>query len=98
MKLKVREMLEAIDDEDLHKLNNDLANGGVYLKKLVQDKLKEVERRKMTNCVTCGQSLGEREHAFTLLFGPEDFKKKASFCELDCLEYFLKGLKKEVVK
>jgi rRNA maturation endonuclease Nob1 len=98
LKLKVREMIEAIDDDDLYKLQNDLSNGGVYLKKLVQDKIKQVENRKKTFCTTCGQSLEEREHAFTLLFGPEDFKKKASFCELDCLEYFLAGMKKEVAK
>jgi hypothetical protein len=30
-----------------------------------------------------------------LIFGPKDFRKKASFCALDCLEYFIEKIKKE---
>jgi len=94
MKFKVRDILDNIDEDDLSKMQADLAKGGIFLKKLIDDKLSELENIKRGNCSTCGQELSDKYKTYTLLFGPEDFKKKASFCELDCLEYFLTGLKK----
>jgi len=93
VKFKVRDIVDSIEEEDLYKMQADLAKGGVYLKKIIDDKLKEVKNQKLGHCATCGQALEAKESTFTLLFGPEDFKKKASFCETDCLEYFLAGMK-----
>ncbi len=94
MKFKVRDILESIDEDDLYKMQADLSKGGFFLKKLVDDRLKKLENTKKGYCTTCGQPLENKHKTYTLLFGPEDFKKKASFCELDCLEYFLAGLRK----
>ncbi len=93
MKFKVREILDSIDENDLYKMQSDLSHGGVFLKKLVDDRLKQLETKKQAFCTTCGQPLHSKFSTYTLLFGPEDFKKKASFCEIDCLEYFLRGLR-----
>lgn len=94
MKFRVRDIIDSIDEEDLYKMQADLSKGGIYLKKMIDDKLKAIEHKKRGFCSTCGNPLDEKYKTFTLLFGPEDFKKKASFCEIDCLEYFLAGLKK----
>jgi len=93
MKFKINDIMDSIDDESLYKIQKDLESGGAYLKKLVDDKLKEIEKHKKGVCATCGMDLAEKEHTHTLIFGPDDFKKKASFCEVDCLQYFLGGRK-----
>jgi hypothetical protein len=93
MKFRLRDIMGAIDESDLYKMHQDLAKGGIYMKKLVADQLKEQEHQKMGACATCGRDLQEKEGSFTIVFGPDDFRKKASFCELDCLEYFLASLR-----
>jgi len=93
VKFRVRDVLDSVEETDLRKMQADLSKGGIFLKKLIDDKLKELENQKLGHCVTCGKEIVTKEETYTLLFGPEDFKKKASFCELDCLEYFLTGLK-----
>jgi len=94
VKFRVRDVLESIEESDLRKMQADLSKGGLFLKKLIDDQLKEMENKKLGFCVTCGKEIVTKRDTYTLLFGPEDFKKKASFCELDCMEYFLSGLKK----
>ncbi|MBI3032291.1 hypothetical protein HYY69_02350 [Candidatus Woesearchaeota archaeon] len=94
MKLTAEDFIEVIDEEELYKLKTDLYNGSVALKKMVDSKLKQLEDKKRGFCNTCGEDLLELDGSFTLLFGPEDFKKKVSFCAHDCLEYFLNEIKK----
>ncbi len=86
-------MIQGLDEAELYKLKADLDHGAVHLKKLVVAKLKELEARSRGVCATCGSSLADAKKSYTLVFGPDGFKKKASFCELDCLEYFLSKLK-----
>lgn len=50
--------------------------------------------KKTSFCAVCGSKLDESQYVYTLVFGPDDFQKKASFCGLDCMEYFLNYLKK----
>ncbi|MBN2457764.1 hypothetical protein JXB31_01385 [Candidatus Woesearchaeota archaeon] len=94
MKLKLRDMLDSVEEEDLYKLQHDLAKGGFFLKKLIDSKLKDMESAKKGYCITCGEDLRNKPSSYTLIFGPEDFRKKAVFCEIDCLEYFISSLKK----
>jgi hypothetical protein len=93
MKFRLRDIMGAIDESDLYKMHQDLAKGGIYMKKLVSDQLHELEHQKMTSCATCGRALDDKNESFTIVFGPDDFRKKASFCELDCLEYFLTSIR-----
>ncbi len=95
MKLKAEDFIDVIDEDELYKLKNDLQSGGITIKKLVEDKLKNLEIKKRGSCFTCGENLMELDNSFTLLYGQEDFKKKVSFCAHDCLEYFLNQIKKE---
>ena len=94
MELRVREMIDALDDYELEKLMKDLKKGGVHLKALVKQKIRERQKSHSAKCAICQSEIDPYSTSnYTLLFGPEDLKKKASFCGIDCLEYFLRQLK-----
>ncbi|HLD89088.1 MAG TPA: hypothetical protein VI894_02680 [Candidatus Nanoarchaeia archaeon] len=94
MEKRMHDVLEKIDFDDLIRIKKDLDTGGALVKKIVDEKLKELEARESRICVSCGQAISPYTHeTFTLNFGPPDFRKKASFCAIDCLEYFLEHLK-----
>ena len=95
MKKKLREIVDNLEHEDLIKLQKDLEEEeGIHIKKLVSEKIQQIEENEKAVCVVCGNPINPyyTEH-YTLISGPRDFRKKASFCALDCLEYFLKNLK-----
>ncbi|RMF54774.1 hypothetical protein D6745_04190 [Candidatus Woesearchaeota archaeon] len=83
-------MINELPYEELIKMKKDLDYGGKHLKHLVNLKIEEFKTKKRSVCATCGAPLGS--HNMTLIFGPDDFKKKASFCAPDCLKYFLKKI------
>ncbi len=94
MEKKINEILNKVDHDELLKIKKDIESGGSALKKIVDEKLKEVEARECRVCVSCGQEINPYAgEIFTLVFGPADFRKRASFCAIDCLEYFLEHLK-----
>ena len=94
MKLTVKEFVEAVDEDELYKLQYDLTKGSIGLKQLVEEKLKKVENEPKKNCAVCGEELVDKEGTFSLIFRHEKLKKKASFCALDCMEFFVGKLKK----
>ncbi|MBA3064162.1 hypothetical protein FP803_01860 [Candidatus Woesearchaeota archaeon] len=95
MKKKLKEIVDNLEHEDLIKLQKDIEEeGGMHLKKLVSDKIQQLEDNEKAICAVCGKPINPyyTEH-YKLIFGPRDFRKKASFCALDCMEYFLKNLR-----
>ncbi len=90
---KVKEMINSVSEDELHKLQADLVKGGLHLKKLVGEKLQEIEDSKTLFCITCGKGLVDDDSCYSLVFGSNGLRKKASFCETDCLEYFVSELK-----
>ena len=91
---RFKEFLDSLEHYELVKIKQDLDKGSIDLGKSIQNKINELERRHSKFCVTCSNNLDPyNSSSFTLLFGPEDFKKKASFCGSDCLVYFLTKLK-----
>ncbi|MGM5481909.1 MAG: hypothetical protein ACQESF_00460 [Nanobdellota archaeon] len=94
MRYGIKDMINTVDENDLYKLQADLSKGGMHLKNLVDSKVKELESQKSGYCVICGKDLGKNSSSFSLVFGSDGVKKKANFCEMDCLEYFLSELKK----
>ena len=95
MKKKLREVVDNLEHEDLIKLQEDLEEeGGMHVKKLINDKIQQLEDSEKAVCAVCGNPINPyyTEH-YTLIFGPRGFRKKANFCALDCLEFFLKNLK-----
>lgn len=91
---KMNEILGHLDYDELLRMNKDIDSGSLILKKLVKEKIDETKRQHETHCSICQSPIQpESTSNYTILFGPDSFKKKATFCALDCMEYFLSGLK-----
>jgi hypothetical protein len=91
---RLREFLDSLEHYELVKFKQELEKGTLNLGKALQEKIKENEKNHAKCCTTCSNSLDPyNTNNYTLIFGPDDFMKKASFCGLDCLEYFLIKLK-----
>ena len=89
MKRRFEDLIRILDYDELMRLKGDLDNGAVKVKLLLEEKIKKKLREHERTCTTCSNSLNFYSASnYTLVFGPDDFKKKASFCGLDCLEYF----------
>ena len=94
MAKKVSDIVGMLNYEELIDLQRDLFGGGAQFKQLVTNKIKEINESETKICATCGSAVNLREnYEYTLLFGPKDLKKRASFCAVDCLEYFFIQLK-----
>ena len=94
MKYRLKEIIDSLEFDELVRMKKDLEAGGFHLKKFLDIKIKDEERKHEQYCSTCSAELKPNStNNFTIVFGPEDFRKKESFCGIDCLEYFLKELK-----
>jgi len=94
MKYRLREVMDALEYEELLKMKQDLESGGFHLKRFLGEKLREQEKTHLEQCSNCHADLQPSStNNLTLVFGPDDFRKKASFCGFDCLEHFIKELK-----
>ncbi|MBI2652025.1 hypothetical protein HYX00_01050 [Candidatus Woesearchaeota archaeon] len=94
MSRRFEEVVDILDYNELMRFKSDLDSGAITLKKLLEEKIKNKLKEHEKICATCSSELNfYRTSNYTLIFGPDDFKKKASFCGLDCLEYFIIKLK-----
>lgn len=94
MSKKVNEIIDMLNYEELVDLQRDLFGGGANIKQVVNNRVKEVNDSQTRVCATCGGTVNlSINHEYTLIFGPKDLKKRASFCAVDCLEYFFIQLK-----
>ncbi|MBN2454717.1 hypothetical protein JXB11_04185 [Candidatus Woesearchaeota archaeon] len=92
---KVRQAIESLGYEDLINIQKDILTGSTKLRGIISSKLKDIEEAECRICATCGSTIKIKESDnFTIIFGPPDFKKRASFCALDCMEYFITSLKR----
>lgn len=90
---KIEKLLENLQYEDLMQLHLDISHGGMLLKNIVSKKLAEAEHNHTRICACCGKGLQkEIDDIYTLLFGEQTIKKKASFCGSDCLQEFITDL------
>jgi hypothetical protein len=80
-----------MEEEELIELKNELEAGRII--SLLNDRLKECENRHLSVCATCQSRIDLSNKPFTLIFGYKDFRQKATFCAIDCLEYFLGYIK-----
>ena len=94
MSRKFEEVFDVLDYNELMRFKNDFDSGAITLKKLLEEKIKKKLKEHEKVCATCSSELNfYKTNNYTLVFGPDDFKKKASFCGLDCLEYFIIKMK-----
>ncbi len=89
---KFKEAISSWSLEELRALEEDIKNGGKESRKALWEKIQDSENNGKF-CAICFKELEYNDRSFTLFFGPSDFKKKASFCAIDCLEYFMNHLK-----
>ena len=91
---KLKEVIEGLDYDELIKVKRELKNPSKF-KKMISEQIKKNEKEHEKICAVCQANIiPESVYNYTLIFGPDDFKKKATFCAIDCLEYFLNNLKK----
>jgi len=94
MSRRFEDLIDVLDYNELMRFKNDLDSGAITIKKMLEEKIKKRLREHEKICATCSNNLNfYKPNNYTLVFGPDDFKKKASFCGLDCLEYFIIKLK-----
>ena len=94
MTRRFEDVIEILDYSELMRFKTDLDTGAVTLKKTLEEKIKKKLKEHEKICSTCSNNLNfYKANNYTLIFGPDDFKKKASFCGLDCLEYFINKMK-----
>jgi hypothetical protein len=96
---KIRDFVEVLDYEELKRLKEDLERGGMILSSLVKSRLEQKHSEHGRFCAVCFADIDPTNpNSFTLHFGSADFRKRASFCAADCLEYFISQLKLDSVE
>ena len=94
MSRRFEDMIDVLDYNELMRFKTDIDSGAITVKKLLEEKIKKKLKEHEKTCATCSNDMDfYKTNNYTLIFGPDDFKKKASFCGLDCLEYFIIKLK-----
>lgn len=89
------DVVSSLEYDELVELQRDLFNGARGTRQVISNKLKEITEKESRICGTCGESINLRVASeFTLILGTSTTKKRASFCALDCLEYFATNLKR----
>ncbi|MBI4149336.1 hypothetical protein HY491_02730 [Candidatus Woesearchaeota archaeon] len=97
MKYLLKDIIGLMDFRELVKLRGDIEGGSVYLRQLVEENIREKKEKHNKFCITCGNRINPYLPSnFTLLIGPEDDQRKASFCALDCIQYFLEHTNQRV--
>ncbi len=87
---KITEIIDKLDFEEILRLRKEIIEGKA--KKIIDNKL-ETFKNSNKVCPVCNSVVGDE--GLTLLFGPPNFRKKATFDGTDCLEYFLYKIKNE---
>ena len=94
MDKKFEDFLSCLKYEEMLDIRQDLSAGGRRIRNIVSKKITEFENSHRKTCSVCLNHIEpESTSNYTLIFGPESFKKKATFCAVDCLTYFLQQLK-----
>ena len=59
--------------------------------KIIEEINKKIDNLefKSKKCVVCGRDIEDVDEPFVLYFGKKGFRKRAFFCGIDCLSYFL---------
>ena len=94
MSRRFEDVMDVLDYNELMRFKSDLDSGAITVKKLLEEKIKRKLKEHEKICAICSSDINfYKSSNYTLVFGPDDFKKKASFCGIDCLEYFIAKLK-----
>jgi hypothetical protein len=95
MKLRLNDAIKSIGYHDLVDLHEDLKEGGHRLRSVVEKRIVEKEKEQGKHCSVCQSEIDiHSPNNYTILLGPEGLRRKASFCALDCMKYFISNLEK----
>lgn len=89
--------VQEMDLEELREVLKDIENNNEILKKAVWQRMQELSNSDKF-CATCFREL--KNPKFTLIIG-DKLKRKLSFCESDCFNYYIKNiedLKEEAIQ
>lgn len=75
--------------EELRELQEDMKNNNEIAKKALWNRMQELSNYEKF-CATCFRELSNPK--YTLIIG-DKLKRKLSFCEDDCFQYFIKTIK-----
>jgi hypothetical protein len=92
---KLPQLIENMTYSDLLALQKDLRVGN--LDRLISKRMEDIKPTQTKCCPVCNISVSQDTH-LTLIFGPADFRQKASFDGPDCLIYFLDQIRKKEEK
>ncbi|NQU79549.1 hypothetical protein HQ545_07305 [Candidatus Woesearchaeota archaeon] len=93
MKLKIDEAIGSLDYRDLVDLHEDIREGGNSIRSIVEQKIVEKEKEQGKFCAICQSDIDPHSTTnYTILLGPEGLRRKASFCAIDCLKYFITSM------
>lgn len=91
---KLARIINELEYEEVKLIKKDIDTGN--MENLINARLKKFEEEKAAAiCPICSTPINNPENgALTLFFGPKNFRKKATFEAIDCMEYFTQHLKK----
>ncbi|MFH1064144.1 MAG: hypothetical protein V1729_03630 [Candidatus Woesearchaeota archaeon] len=97
MKINLKDALASMDYHDLVQFHEDLQKGGHSTRQMVRDTIMAKEKQMGKFCHVCQSEIDPHSvHNYTILLGPEGLRRKASFCALDCMKYFISTIEKRV--
>jgi hypothetical protein len=89
---KLARVIVEMDEAELRQVKRDLEEGN--FQRLINQKIAEkVDESSNKICPVCHTAIEEGNQ--TLVFGPAGLRKKATFCALDCLEFFISRIKEQ---
>ncbi|MFA5796926.1 MAG: hypothetical protein WC916_02735 [Candidatus Woesearchaeota archaeon] len=92
--MKFDEYINNMNEDELLIFEKDLREG--YIQKYL-DRKKEFYKIKGKQCPVCDNHV--EEDCFVFIWGEPSLRKKAHFCGIDCLEYFITNvIKKSITK
>jgi len=95
MKMRFKDALSNIDYHELVGLHEDLEKGGHAIRGEVKNAILEKEKELGKFCHVCQTEIDPHSMSnYTILLGPEGLRRKASFCALDCLKYFISDIER----
>jgi ribosomal protein S3AE len=87
---RIRKAIDQMDHNEIKEVREAYLTG--HMENLINEKLQQkLQEDPNKVCPVCNSPIEDSN--MTLVFGPSDFRKKASFCALDCLEFFLGKIK-----
>ena len=90
---RLRDVIDKLDYYELLRIKKDLKEGGKHLVDFIDAEITKRNVHHHVYCAVCGtEIIPSSTDTSTLVFGPADFRKKATFCGKDCLNYFIKTM------